>query len=46
MLLADGVHIAADNLRLGDTGTIGSPREAASILKRPASRSRTSNGRR
>src|SRR5687768_15351719 len=29
MLLADGSHIAADDLRLGDTGTVGSPREAA-----------------
>jgi Nif-specific regulatory protein len=35
MLLADGTHIAADDLRLGDTGTIGSPREAASIIKIP-----------
>jgi DNA-binding NtrC family response regulator len=35
MLLADGSHIAADDLRLGDTGTIGSPREAASIIKIP-----------
>src|SRR5215211_6465908 len=33
MLLADGAHIAADDLRLGDTGTVGSPREAASIIK-------------
>src|SRR5688572_15837689 len=35
MLLADGSHIAADDLRLGDTGAAGSPREAASILKIP-----------
>jgi DNA-binding NtrC family response regulator len=35
MLLADGMHIAADDLRLGDTGTVGSPREAASIIKIP-----------
>jgi two-component system response regulator AtoC len=35
MLLADGSHIAADDLRLGDTGTVGSPREAASIIKIP-----------
>ena len=35
MLLADGTHIAADDLRLGDTGTVGSPREAASIIKIP-----------
>src|SRR5688500_8128314 len=35
MLLADGSHIAGDDLRLGDTGTVGSPREAASIIKIP-----------
>src|ERR687889_46966 len=35
MLLADGTHIASDDLRLGDTGTVGSPREAASIIKNP-----------
>src|SRR5687767_7613587 len=35
MLLADGTHIAGDDLRLGDTGTVGSPREAASIIKIP-----------
>jgi DNA-binding NtrC family response regulator len=35
MLLADGTHIAVDDLRLGDTGTVGSPREAASIIKIP-----------
>jgi transcriptional regulator with GAF, ATPase, and Fis domain len=35
MLLADGTHIAAEDLRLGDTGTVGSPREAASIIKIP-----------
>jgi transcriptional regulator with GAF, ATPase, and Fis domain len=35
MLLADGAFIAADDLRLGDTGTIGSAREASSILKIP-----------
>ena len=35
MLLADGTHIAADDLRLGDTGALGSPREAASIIKIP-----------
>jgi DNA-binding NtrC family response regulator len=35
MLLADGTHIATDDLRLGDTGAAGSPREAASILKIP-----------
>ncbi|MBI4266365.1 MAG: sigma-54-dependent Fis family transcriptional regulator, partial [Acidobacteria bacterium] len=35
MLLADGSHIAIDDLRLGDTGAPGSPRETASILKIP-----------
>jgi Nif-specific regulatory protein len=35
MLLADGTHIASDDLRLGDTGALGSPREAASIIKIP-----------
>jgi DNA-binding NtrC family response regulator len=35
MLLADGSHIAADDLRLGDSGSVGTPREAASILKIP-----------
>ncbi|MBI2829119.1 MAG: sigma-54-dependent Fis family transcriptional regulator [Acidobacteria bacterium] len=35
MLLADGTHIAAEDLRLGDTGSLGSPREAASIIKIP-----------
>jgi len=35
MLLADGTHIAADDLRLGDTGALGSPRETASIIKIP-----------
>src|SRR5688572_16860245 len=35
MLLADGAYISADDLRLGDTGTVGSAREAASILKIP-----------
>src|SRR5688572_9840074 len=35
MLLADGAHIAVDDLRLGDTGTPGSPREASSIVKIP-----------
>src|SRR5688572_20828199 len=35
MLLADGTHIAGDDLRLGDTGTVGSPRGAASIIKIP-----------
>ena len=35
MLLADGSHIAIGDLRLGDTGATGSPREAASIVKIP-----------
>src|SRR5919106_562810 len=35
MLLADGSHIAVDDLRLGDTGAPGSPREGASIVKIP-----------
>jgi len=35
MLLANGTHIAADDLQLGDTGALGSPREAASIIKIP-----------
>jgi DNA-binding NtrC family response regulator len=35
MLLADGSYISADDLRLGDTGTVGSAREASSILKIP-----------
>src|SRR5918998_5485220 len=35
MLLADGTHIAIEDLRLGDTGNVGSPREAASVVKIP-----------
>jgi Nif-specific regulatory protein len=35
MLLADGTHIAADDLRLGDTGSVGSSRDGASIVKIP-----------
>jgi Nif-specific regulatory protein len=35
MLLADGHHIAVDDLRLGDQTTTGAPREAASIVKIP-----------
>jgi len=35
MLLADGPHIAVEDLRLGDTGTFSSPRDAASIIKIP-----------
>jgi Nif-specific regulatory protein len=35
MLLADGHHIAIDDLRLGDQTTAGAPREAASVVKIP-----------
>ena len=35
MLLADGTHISVEDLRLGDTGAVGSPREAASVVKIP-----------
>jgi transcriptional regulator with GAF, ATPase, and Fis domain len=35
MLLADGGQIAPGDLRLGDTGAVGSLREAASIIKIP-----------
>src|SRR6187402_2346012 len=35
MLLADGAHISADDLRLGETGTLGSPRDAQSVIKIP-----------
>ena len=35
ILLADGTHITADDLRLGDTGALSSLREAASIVKIP-----------
>ena len=35
MLLADGTHIAADDLRLGDSATVGAPREGATIVKIP-----------
>jgi len=35
MLLADGTHLGVDDLRLGDTGTLGSPRDTSSILKIP-----------
>ena len=36
MLLADGTHISAADLRLGDTGASGSPRDGASIVRIPA----------
>jgi transcriptional regulator with GAF, ATPase, and Fis domain len=35
MLLAEGTHIAVDDLRLGDFGPSGAPREGASIVKIP-----------
>jgi two-component system response regulator HydG len=35
MLLADGSHIASDDLRLGDTGSVTSPREGSSVVKIP-----------
>ena len=35
MLLAEGTHIAVDDLRLGDFGMSGSPREGASVVKIP-----------
>jgi Nif-specific regulatory protein len=35
MLLAEGTHIAVDDLRLGDTGAAGGPREGSSIVKIP-----------
>src|ERR671925_201518 len=35
MLLAEGTHIAVDDLRLGEAATTGTPRETASIVKIP-----------
>jgi Nif-specific regulatory protein len=35
MLLAEGNHIAVDDLRLGDFGSSGTPREGASVVKIP-----------
>jgi Nif-specific regulatory protein len=35
MLLAEGANIRGEDLRLGDTGSIGSPRETSSIVKIP-----------
>src|SRR5918995_174688 len=35
MLLAEGTHIKVEDLRLGDSGSPGSPRENASIVKIP-----------
>jgi DNA-binding NtrC family response regulator len=35
MLLAEGTHIAVDDLRLGDTGPTGAPRDNASVVKIP-----------
>src|SRR5512147_3078676 len=35
MLLADGAHIQADDLRLGETGAVGTARDAQSVIKIP-----------
>src|SRR6187399_3258331 len=35
MLLADGAHISADDLRLGETGTLGVSRDNQSVIKIP-----------
>src|SRR6476619_3209928 len=35
VLLAEGLHIAVDDLRLGDTGPRGAPRDGASVVKIP-----------
>src|SRR6188768_3815418 len=35
MLLADGAHISADDLRLGETGTLGTSRDSQSVIKIP-----------
>jgi Nif-specific regulatory protein len=35
MLLAEGTHIAVDDLRLGEAATAGTPREGSSIVKIP-----------
>src|SRR5687767_3248955 len=35
MLLADGSHIQTDDLRLGETGTVGSARDSQSVIKIP-----------
>ncbi len=35
MLLADGTYITMDDLRLGDTGPTGAPRDNASVVKIP-----------
>jgi Nif-specific regulatory protein len=35
MLLADGSHIQADDLRLGETGSVGTPRDNQSVIKIP-----------
>ncbi|HEV8397117.1 MAG TPA: sigma 54-interacting transcriptional regulator, partial [Vicinamibacterales bacterium] len=35
MLLADGSHISTDDLRLGETGAMGTPRDAQSVIKIP-----------
>src|SRR6187551_462354 len=35
MLLADGSHISSDDLRLGETASVTSPRDGASVVKIP-----------
>src|SRR6187401_1492518 len=35
ILLADGAHIQADDLRLGETGAVGTARDAQSVIKIP-----------
>jgi len=35
MLLAEGAQISTDDLRLGDTGPTGAPRDNASVVKIP-----------
>jgi Nif-specific regulatory protein len=35
MLLAEGTQISVDDLRLGDSGALGAPRDTSSILKIP-----------
>src|SRR5215510_10598791 len=35
MLLAEGSHIKADDLRLGETGSVGTARDAQSVIKIP-----------
>ena len=35
MLLADGSHISAEDLRLGETGVVGTPRDNQSVIRIP-----------